>query len=506
MLAKLCYSLRVTTCTELREAVENFIAKAVQPSLLDTGEEPLALVHGQWEMREWNGRLVLEAWDGTRSLARKIVRLGEQRHDRLTLVTERFPKAEGETRIADLAAPAGVEMRRKTSRLAFTARFRLLLMREFPEWRVTGVSAEPNLEQSLSPLYARALLRKGSQWMAAVAAPPDSADPAGIVAQGLIWLAWLRQREKEAVMGRLFLFLPSGGERDAAQRACFLNPQAVMCHMQTYDERDRVATVEFSDIGNASSTLPPCHRPTTPNSGPDSIPALDGVDRVPQSDGSIRFEVRGLEFARWSGSRMTCGISQPRRCSLHELEAMAHEVARVRRADADDLQHPLYTRYPEGWLESAVRAQPQALDAALLSSPLYGQVPVFIAPGRDVVDLLGVDYAGRLVVIELKASPDLQLPFQALDYWTRVNRHLAAGDFERQGYFPGVTLRRDAPRILLAAPALAFHSTTETVLSFLAPGIEITRVGLAEDWRRQLRVMFRLTGAQRPDDAIRINE
>ena len=185
---------------------------------------------------------------------------------------------------------------------------------------------------------------------------------------------------------------------------------------------------------------------------------------------------------------------------------MAQELARLRCPDAGDLQHPLYTRFPEGWLESAVRAQPQAVDAALLSRPLYGQVPVFIARGRDVVDLLGVDYTGRLVVIELKAAPDLQLPFQALDYWTRVNRHLAAGDFERQGYFPGVTLRHEPARILLAAPALAFHSTTETVLSFLATGIEVTRVGLAEDWRRQLRVMFRLSGAQRPDEGIRVCE
>ena len=55
-------------------------------------------------------------------------------------------------------------------------------------------------------------------------------------------------------------------------------------------------------------------------------------------------------------------------------------------------------------------------------------------------------------------------------------------------------------------PALAFHSTTETVLGFLAPGIEVTRVGVAEDWRRQLRVMFRLTGSKRPDEGIRVNE
>ena len=112
--------------------------------------------------------------------------------------------------------------------------------------------------------------------------------------------------------------------------------------------------------------------------------------------------------------------------------------------------------------------------------------------------MLGVDHRGRLVVMELKAAADLQLPFQALDYWLRVRKHLAAGDFERLGYFAGIPLSRESPRIILVAPALEFHSTSEAVLSFLSPEIEITRVGLAADWRREVRVMFRLRGAERP--------
>jgi hypothetical protein len=103
------------------------------------------------------------------------------------------------------------------------------------------------------------------------------------------------------------------------------------------------------------------------------------------------------------------------------------------------------------------------------------------------------------VVIELKAAADLQLPFQAVDYWLRVRKHLAAGDFERLGYFPGITVRPDPPRILLVAPSLEFHSTSESILGYLVPEIEIVRVGLAADWRRELRVMFRLRGSERPD-------
>ena len=491
-------SCRVSTCTDLRHTVESFIASAVQPSLLDAGEEPLRLVPGQWEVREWNGRLVLEAWDGERSLARKILRLTEQKRDRLRFATERFPRAEGETQIADLAAPGGLDLRRQTSRRAFSARFRLMLARQFPGWRVTEVSNEPNLELSFSPLYARALLRMGSQAVAAIAASPGSSEPAGIVAQGLLWLDWVRRRERKLTVGTLVYFLPEGLQRDAVRRVALLDPRAAAFHLHTFDERDRTAPADFADIGNAESSVPPCHRPLEPNSDPCPVPAIEGVDRVAHADGSVRLRVNGLEFAQWSCGALRCGIGRRRIGSHAEVEAMARELLRLRRADAEDRQHPLYSQFPEGWLEAAVRANPQIVDAGLRPAPLYGQVPVFTDPGRDVVDLLGVDHDGRLAILELKAGTDLQLPFQALDYWIRVNRHLQARDFERQGYFPGVTLRRDAPRILLAAPALAFHSSSETVLSFLQPGIDVTRVGLAEDWRRGLRVMFRLRGAERP--------
>ena len=177
---------------------------------------------------------------------------------------------------------------------------------------------------------------------------------------------------------------------------------------------------------------------------------------------------------------------------------MAGEIARVRNPDAEDRQHPLYALNPEGWLESQVRAHPEAIDASLLSVPIYGQVPVFSGAERDVIDLLGIDHRGRLAVIELKATADLQLPFQALDYWLRVRKHLMAGDFERLGYFAGHVISREWPRILLVAPALEFHSTNETLVGALSPRIDVTSIGLAADWRSGLRVMFRLQGGEKP--------
>lgn len=483
---------------DLRTVIETFIGNAAAPAMLDPGEQPLPLVRDHWSMSEWNGRLVLQAWDQQRNLVRKVVGIKEQRRDRLCLLIERFRKPEAELQIADLAAPLGRDLGRKASRMAFRERFQFMLAREWPGWSMVDLSVEPNLEESLSTSWVRAFLKSGSSGIAVIAAPPDSAEFAGIVPAGLIWLDYLRRRERGVAVSRLLMYVPQGCERDAAFRASRLDPAKVACQLIVFDEKDRTAAIDFADAGNVDSTLPPCHRPVAPNADISGIPEIDDVDQIQRSDGSISLQVRGLEFARATAGKLSCGIARKRRADLATVLAMAREILRVRCARAEDRQHALYSANPEGWLESEVRLHPETIDASLRPVPIYGQVPIFSGPERGVIDLLGIDHTGRLVVIELKASADLQLPFQALDYWLRVLKHLRAGDFERLGYFPGHVVRPDPPRILLVAPALEFHSTSETLISALSPEIEVTRIGLSADWRSGLRVMFRLRGNERP--------
>jgi hypothetical protein len=52
--------------------------------------------------------------------------------------------------------------------------------------------------------------------------------------------------------------------------------------------------------------------------------------------------------------------------------------------------------------------------------------------------------------------------------------------------------------MILIGPALDFHPTTETVISYFAPGIDVERIGVNMDWRRDLRVAFRASGARSP--------
>ena len=483
---------------EICTRVSEFVALCEQPALLDLGEEPFALRPDCWSVTDWNGRAVLQAWADYRNLVRRVTAVKEQRRVRIVLATERFPKVVGEMQICDMAAPAGRELERRSSKTAFRERFRLMLAREFPAWTLVDLSSEPNLEQSLSPSYVRAFLRNGSMGIAAMAAPPGCAEPAGVVAFGLIWLDYLRRREPSMTIRTLVYFAEESAIRSVQSRTRWIRSNSVGCSIYFFDERERFAKAEDWSEGNIGAPLPACRRPELPNLDLPAIPSMPGVECIEQSDGSLRFQVFGLEFARWSAGKFQCGIGRKRRCDSREVVALARELLRVRSADAEDRQHPLFKQAPEGWMESQLRAEPQAVEATLLTQPLYGQVPFTAGLERGVVDLLGVDTDGRLAILELKAAAEIQLPFQALDYLSKVRRHLEAGDFERQGYFQGIRLSRQLPRIFLIAPALEFHSTSEIVLSYLDPEVEFIRIGLASDWRRNLRVMFRLRGAERP--------
>jgi len=52
-------------------------------------------------------------------------------------------------------------------------------------------------------------------------------------------------------------------------------------------------------------------------------------------------------------------------------------------------------------------------------------------------------------------------------------------------------LQQLPPLIYLVAPALRFHPSTDELLKYLTPKLETVRVGLAESWRRGLRVVMR---------------
>ncbi len=483
----------------------DFLAACTQPVLLEAGEETFPLLQGQYLLSRRGAWVSVEAWEGSRNLTRRVVGIADRRPGRMNLRTERLGGRSGSLVIFDAGRAASAGDRRRASRWAGRERLRRSLGRQFPGWAIAEISAEDHLEHSLSGVFPRALLVRGGLGWAALAAPEEGHEQGAALTYGLLWLDHLRRRQRRVTVEGLALFVPEGHHRAVGLRLRHLNHNSARFAIYVQSPSGYEESVDLADCGNLGTRLEDCRR--APDPPPELITLVEKleacpfVQRVEAGDGTVSFRVRGLEIARLTPSGLVFGVE--RKCEARhrhaaEIEALARELDRVRRPGSADRMHPLWRKRPEAWLESQIRASPGAIDPSLLPEPIYGQVPALAAQERGIIYLLAVDQAGRLAVIEAKATSDPHLPLQALDYWMRVRWHAESDDFARQGYFPGVALSRLPPRLLLVAPALEFHSTTETILQFFSGEVEVERVGVGVKWQEELKAMFRMRGAHRP--------
>jgi hypothetical protein len=451
---------------------------------------------------------LVRLWSAENNLTRRILRIREQSQDRIVLEVRRFGRAKPgrlEFLRTDSPRAAGRIMREQ-----FRARLRRALAEHFPDATIESLTAAPDLEHSFSSVYARGRMHEGPRGWAVMAIAPGEGGAAieGILTIGVLWLDWTRQHSEIRAIEGLRLFVPEGTSRSLRERAFALSPAARVEVFEFGEADGRIRRTDGAEAGNiegwltsrgevesalaaAREAIRQVHALAlhTPPAGDDiGLRLLPGTSEV-----AISF--RGLEFGRWSREGILFGLGDCREPLTKATEAALDRL--MRRLDlhrsslATETTHPLYRAAPERWIETLVLQDPTRLDAQLDPAHLYSQVPSLAARDRGVLDLLGVTRRGRLVVIELKASEDIQMPIQAVDYWLRVRRHQREGDFERYGYFAGKELDPKPPLVWLAAPALRFHSTTETVLKYLSPEIQVTRIGLNENWRRGLKVIFR---------------
>lgn len=492
-----------TDLDSVKSIIESRIARFREPLLIEEGEAPVAIEPNRYSLDVGPRGCLLHVWSDTGNLVRRITAVVAETNDRVELRAARFGRGDAALSLIDRAAKGGAALR-GAGRTVFKEFFRRMIARHYKGWALERLSSGADLERSLSPLFPRAVLtRGGTQWAIVGVSDEQSAATADhILTTGLIWLD-IVQRSRAGTAVGLKLFLPAGRAAATAQRVNFLTRE-FRFEVHEFDRHGNLTEIDSADHGNLQIRLEPCMRPATPSgSVQDRLREIledERIDCIRGANGAISLQARGIEFARVAGKRMTYGLdrsSPVNERNFDRVAALAGEILRLRSAPPPDSLNPLYTQYPERWLESQVRRAIPEIDPRLVATPIYAHVLAESGRERGIIDLLARDIDGRAAILELKAAEDIHLPLQGLDYWLRVKWSLERGRFREKGYFAGEHLADRAPRLLLVAPALQFHPKTETILQFFAPEVPVERIGVSEDWRRQLQVQFRRTGAVR---------
>lgn len=455
-----------------------------------------------WEIRGAAEKPLLHLWSENHNLTRRVLAITDHSDQRLALAVERFGRTKPDR--LEFVRLEFERTQRDLSRQAFCDFLRTLLAEQFPDETVESLTASPDLEHSISGNYVRGLLRHGSSHVALLAVPDgESADTAeSSLTFALLWLERSRTSCRRGAVVALRLILPEGATRHVAPRVLALAPDLPLEIYERDPIRETLQKIDPRHAGNQETWLVP-HREAQAlldrsRYEVEAVVALSPraitVHPVAQSR-EVVLRFRGLAFARWDDGRIFFGCPDAREeltaPSLPALKKLLEQLEIHRHPLATEVRHAFYRAQPERWLEALVREDVTRVDAALDSRFVYSQVFAHAGGEHGILDLLTVTRAGRLAILELKASEHIHLPLQAAGYWLRIRRHLEQRDLARYGYFPGIELQSAPPLVYLVAPALRFHPSTDTLLRFLSSEMESTRVGLAESWRRGLHVVMR---------------
>jgi hypothetical protein len=489
---------------ELAPRLEEYLRRldgASSVEVRENGHRVTTVEKLSWELRGAAAKPLLSIRSEQYNVTHSIVGIRADSDDRLALAVERFGNPRPgrlEFRRVDFVPPD-----RKLARQDFCPRLARILSERFPDESVENLKIGPDLEHSLSGNYARGVLRSGAaSW--ALLAVPDGEAPAtseNSLTVGLLWLARVRETSHKGFVTGLKLIVARGTSPILLHLAKALSSSIALEIYELDPRNELLVRIDRNALANQNTWLVPSReRQSLLDHAATAIEPIVAIS--PQAitlhpntrAGEIVFRFRGLAFARWKDRVVFFGGGLRKKLtpsSQSEFRHLLHELELYRHPLATETRRPLYRAQPERWLEAIVRSDVTRVDASLDPRFVYTQLFASSATERGILDVLTVTTSGRLAIIELKASEHIHLPLQAAEYWLRIRHHLERDDFSRNGYFPQLQLQSAPPLVFLVSPALHFHSTTDLLLRHLSQSIEVVRIGIAETWRRGLRVVMR---------------
>lgn len=239
---------------ELAQPILDFLDRAAEPVIVAEGLEPLALTADRLSLEPRADHLLLHAWNDSRSLALRLTKLEKSTRALLRFQTRGLFGRPQRVDLADRGARPDRLTDRRAHRDVYREALRRSLARHFAGWRLQELTAGADLENSLSPAFPRALLTKGrSGWAALLATSAGDADHA--LTFGLIWLDYLRRRERRRAVEGLALFVPQSRYINTALRLKHLNRTLFQTLLFAYDEQGFEELVDLRDWGNLYTAL-----------------------------------------------------------------------------------------------------------------------------------------------------------------------------------------------------------------------------------------------------------
>ena len=448
------------------------------------------------------GKLILSCWGDGWSRSWRVISC-EISPERLTI---KCAKQMGLKRCAlTLSRGAGVRQAAQ-ARKEFARNLAAMIEANLLGIRVEKAVTARNDRSHLSGVHARLVIRDRGKRLAGIGVSESELQPNvdAALAAGLTWLDELRRRSGS--VDGLMIFAPRCDT--IAIRLTGISLATKVSLFRIDETKGTIESVSPFDQGDLNDSFrKAARRAHWPRPGmlpPDCAMLVESVRRLAPDQIEahhrgpwVSLSIRGLEVARvWiNRRRVEFGIGEARLKLDHrneqELDRLIQETISRRRPESELRNEMMFRFQPERWLESIISRDVTALDSTLDPRFVYSQVPTYRGEQRTFIDLLAVTREGRLVVMELKVSEETEFPFQALDYWLRVEWHRSRGDFHRRGYFEGLSLVDAPPLLYLVAPLFRFHETTKLIATSIHQRVPVYRIGINEDWRRGVKVLLR---------------
>lgn len=495
----------------LAAVLEKFLAENPDAVVLEDGVPLFEFVTARYCV-SGDETCVLHIWSEKSNIVRRVSRIDVNARS-LSLTVLRFGDAE--PRMLEINADRNHRptIAKQAARFRYQKLLRGVLERDFEGWRIEHLSTRADLVHGWSPAYSRAVLRRGRSALAILGVNEQENETQIDMALtcGTLWMHYQRKRLASiACVEGLNLFVPPGRSEALRRQMAHLDADAAKWKIYELNQRTLISEpVGFAVRDNQTRGLTRAvNEETTIERLAPSIARIQAIvpkaEVTVQSACEVAFRFHGFKFAcahiaNCPGSFHTAQtitfelggaqyvLDESTELSFHEL---LNRIIKQRQPGGSAMD-TFYRLCRGDWLGSLIRQDIRVINPHLDGRFLYSVYPVSRENRRAGPAILTCTLAGRLAVIELRASEDMQFVLNGLEHWGHVRQYQQCQEFQANGYFPGIELSTAPPLLYFVSPALSTHRATHVLLRYLRPDIEWELVKISEQWRSGVRALDR---------------